>query len=131
MNLKRWDAVEWLELPKIEHPSHARYMLERLVNINGIGVSWLQGLPDVIWNDTEYHRRGILDEHSHEVLMKRVEQAEIFLIYDANLDPAFPLLRRGNGADSDKWFIADDTIDHFVRDRIEWMLSNAIENKGF
>jgi len=130
MNLKRWDVVDWLDLARIEHPAHARYILERLVNVNGIGINWVQGLPDVLWSDTEFQHNGILDKHSHEVLMRRVADGEVFLIYDINLEPVFPLLRRGKGAESDKWLISDDSLDHFVRDKVEWMLSNAAGNKG-
>lgn len=130
MQLKRWDAIDWLELPRIEHPTHARYVLERLINVNGIGVCRVDGLKDVLWSDTQWNRNGILDRHSHDMLMRRVEQGEVFLIQDVGLEPNFPLLRPNTGDKSTHWQIIDDTLDHFMRDRVDWMLSNAAGNKG-
>lgn len=130
MQLKRWDAVEWQELPRIEHPTHARFLLEKLVNINGTGVCRVDGLHDVLWSDTQWTRNGVLDNHSHGELMRRVEQGDIFLIHPIGLEPVFPLLRSATGSDSGKWRVSDETLDHFVRDKVEWMLSAAGENKG-
>ena len=130
MQLKRWDAVDWLELPRIEHPTHARYVLERLINVNGVGVCRVDGLKDVLWSDTQWNRQGMLDSHSHEMLMRRVEQAEVVLIHDVGLEPNFPLLRPNTVDKSTHWQIVDDTLDHFMRDRVEWMLSNAAGNRG-
>lgn len=130
MQLKRWDAVEWLELPRIEHPTHARFLLERLINVNGIGVCPVDGLKDVLWSDTQWNRQGILDSHSYEVLMRRVEQGEVFLIQGVGLEPNFPLLRPDPVDKSSHWQLIDDTLDHFMHDRVAWMLSNAAGNRG-
>jgi hypothetical protein len=127
MRLKRREAIQWSELPKIESPFFAVTWVRNNANINGTGLNGMIGMDDVMTSDLEPDRH-VWDVHAHDRLLEKVERAEIFLVHGLGSDPVLPIVRRGEKED-DNWLV-DDSLGLVVRFNVEWMLGYASRTRG-
>lgn len=123
MRLKRRQDIEWRDLPKIESPFFARSWVEKNVNVNGFGLHWVQGLDDVLERDFSSTQR-VWNQHAHERLLEKVEDAEVVLVHGLASDPVLPVVQRGPDLEKVPWQ-PDDALKPSAHFNVEWMIGEA------
>lgn len=125
MRLKRLEDIQWQDLPKIESPFFARTWVESNIYA-GEGPFQLQGLDDLLRGDFQHHERS-WGSYPTEVLLEKVQNAELFLVHGLGSAPFEPIVqpRPDNGA----WELVE-SYSLEVQFNLQLMFEHAVESRG-